>query len=93
MLSSKVRSLQKQLSEVAEHPPLNAGPEGKSQATHSVEELERVISAMKKVIEKLQVENETLKRNQSASRPAQTRTEGGRKLAALQEENSKMKVI
>ena len=74
MLSSKVKSLQKQLSESTEHPSPDSRHE---KGTHSVGELEKVINAMKKVIEKLQTENESLKRSQGASRPAQTKAEVG----------------
>ncbi len=80
--------MQKQLSE----PSPDSSHEGKPQAMHSVGELERVINAMKKVIEKLQTENEKLKRIQGASNPAQIKAEGGKKTATLQEENSRLKV-
>lgn len=55
-------------------------------------ELERVITSMKKVVEKLQAENESLKRSTASSRPAQGRTEEGKKCISLQEENNKLKV-
>lgn len=80
--------MQKQLAEGAEPPH-----EGKSLGDHKVGELEKVIAAMKKVIEKLQTENNNLKKSNTAfSRPTQAKLEGGKKLAAVQEENSKLKV-
>lgn len=86
MLNAKVKSLQKQLAEGHE-------PHHQESRSNKVGELERVITAMKKVIEKLQVENENLKRSNAAStRQAQTRTEAGKKLTTVQEENSRLKV-
>ena len=87
MLSSKIKSLQKQLSE---HPASESSHE--PLANYSVGELEKVVNSMKKVIEKLQMENDTLKRSQAASRPTQTKTEGGKRATALQEENNRLKV-
>lgn len=81
--------MQKQLSECAEHPPTDISHEGKS---HNVEELEKVVNAMKKVIAKLQMENENLKRVQGAPKPTQAKADGVKKMTALQEQNSKLKV-
>lgn len=92
MLSTKVKSLQKQLADGNEH-PFPHHSEGKSSGGHNnVGELERVIAVMKKVIEKLQTENENLKKSSAAARPAPGKTDSGKKLAELQEENSKLKV-
>lgn len=88
-LSTKVKNLQKQLTEGAE----SSHHEGKVLGDNRVCELERVISAMKKVIEKLQTENDNQKKILSAnSKPPQAKLEGGKKLVVLQEENSKLKV-
>ena len=88
-LSSRVKSLQKQLDggNVTTH------PESKGSGDHRVDELETVITAMKKVIEKLKVENDHLKKSSAASsKLAQAKIDFEKRLAALQDENSKLKV-
>ena len=87
VLTTKVRSLQRQLADGNERPL-----EAKSVEGHSVGELEKVITSMKKVIEKLQSENESLKRSTTVSRLAQSKaSEGMKKVTSLQEENKKLK--
>ena len=90
ILNAKVKALQRQLTEDNLRPVPNK--EERSVDGHSVGELERVVSSMKKVIEKLQGENESLKRSAASSRPAQGRTEEGKRIISLQEENNKLKV-
>ncbi len=90
ILHARVKSLQRHLAEGNERPLPSQG--GGQEGGHSVGELEKVITSMRKVIEKLQAENESLKKSSAISRPAQGRTEGGKKVTALQEENSKLKV-
>ena len=90
MLQSKIKSLQKQVSESGGQafPDHQEEENSRPVGGHSVVELERVIGAMRKVIEKQQVDNETLKRSNAAARIGQ----GGKKMALLQEENAKLKV-
>ena len=56
---------------------------------HSVAELERVVAAMRKVVERLQGENSSLKKSLAA---AKTRKNGHTDKATLEEENNKLKV-
>ncbi len=82
-MTSKVRSLQKQLTEAQEKAgePSNSGK-------HSAAELERVIDAMRKVIDKLQGENDKLKKKRMEA-GSSSASKGGDKLL---EENKKLKV-
>lgn len=89
VLNSKVKSLQRQLAE-GNMRPSPSQDEGRTMGGHSEADLEKVVSSLKKVIEKLQSENESLRKGSAAARPG--RTEGGRKMAALQEENGNLKV-
>lgn len=90
ILNAKVKSLQRLVSEGNERPP-PSHEEGRAVGGHSVEDLEKVVISLKKVISKLQSENESLKKS-SAARPTHSRSEGGKKATALQEENNKLKV-
>lgn len=91
ILNAKVKTLQRQLAEDNVRPVPHQ--EERTVEGHSVGELERVVSSMKKVVEKLQAENESLKRSSTSSRPPQGRTaEEGKKVISLQEENIKLKV-
>ena len=83
-LSSRVKALQKQLSEVQEKAE-EAGGSG----SHSVIELERVVNAMRKVIDKLQGENEKLKKKRTEAGPLSSTSKSSDKLL---EENKKLKV-
>ena len=59
-------------------------------------ELERVINAMRKVIERLQAENEGLKKSGSATSlraSAQSKVNPEKQISALKEENTKLKVL
>ena len=92
ILNAKVKSLQRLVSEGNERPP-PSHEEGRTVGGHSVEDLEKVVLSLKKVVSKLQSENESLKKSSAAARPAHSRLEGGKKATALQEENNRLKVI
>lgn len=89
ILNSKMKSLQRQLAEGNERPPPSQ-EERQPVEGHRVAELEKVVSSLKKVIERLQSENESLKKSSAVPRPG--KAEGGKKAAALQEENNNLKV-
>lgn len=89
ILNSKVKSLQRQLAEGNVRPPPSQEEE-RAVGGYSVAELEKVVSSLKKVIERLQSENESLKKSSAVPRPG--KAEGGKKTAALLEENNKLKV-
>jgi hypothetical protein len=90
ILNAKVKSLQRLVSESNERPP-HSQEEVRPAGNHGTEELEKVVTSLKRVISKLQSENESLKRTNAAARPTgQTKAEGGRK--AVQEENTRLKV-
>jgi len=78
-----VRSLQRQVGELQEE----KAQQTSEASRHSVQELERVIGAMRKVIDKLQGENEKLKRKKEAGVSV---SKGSDKLL---EENKKLKVF
>ncbi len=96
MMSAKVKTLQKQVDDAVGN--LGGHSTGESRGLtaggHNIEEIERVVTAMRKVIEKLQVEKEGLKEeNEGLKRNSKTWQEkGGGALSALQEENKKLKV-
>ena len=58
---------------------------------HSVAELERVVSAMRKVVERLQAENSSLKKSLTNAK-AEKSGHTDKTAAVLEEENKKLKV-
>lgn len=59
---------------------------------HSVGELERVVSAMRKVVERLQTENSSLKKSLTNAKAKKKSGHTDKMAAALEEENTKLKV-
>ena len=59
---------------------------------HSVAELERVVSAMRKVVERLQAENTSLKKSLTNARAKKQSGHTDTTAAMLEEENNKLKV-
>ena len=59
---------------------------------HSVSELERVVSAMRKVVERLQAENSSLKKSLTNTKAKKSGLSDKTTVAGLEEENNRLKV-